>query len=246
MENDGTVLRAFVFAPGEIAPVLVVEPEAQHYFFHYDHLKRPRLVTDDSGTVVWRAWYEPFGLVHEETDPDGDGMAFEQPFRLPGQFEHDNSQVYYNRYRWYLPAHGIYNRLDPESLLKAQLGIPDDPILSELRWTYGRSAPLTESDPLGLASGGKLPSLLDAWEAYRKAWCSCMQGKEKTRDNKSFCCGNAKSACHKKCNTKYKMPWCLGAKAACNIHCNELQSTCKIYAQGNANTNWFGCAGEGE
>jgi RHS protein. len=31
------------------------------YYYHNDHLGKPQMVTDGTGTVVWSAQHEPFG-----------------------------------------------------------------------------------------------------------------------------------------------------------------------------------------
>jgi uncharacterized protein RhaS with RHS repeats len=35
------------------------------YFYHTDHLGTPLAMTDDNGTVMWRAEYRPFGDLDE-------------------------------------------------------------------------------------------------------------------------------------------------------------------------------------
>ena len=43
-------------------------------------------------------------------------QAISQPFRFPGQYEDEETGLYYNRYRYYMPNEGIYTQRDPIGL----------------------------------------------------------------------------------------------------------------------------------
>lgn len=111
------------------------------YYLHSDHLETPRLATDGQGRAVWRRrpLDEPFGLSPAETDPDGDGVAFELNLRFPGQYFDKESNLAYNYYRDYDPATGRYRQSDPIGL---QGGINT--------YLYVEGNPLSLTDPLGL------------------------------------------------------------------------------------------------
>lgn len=76
VEYDGTGSRQVRYAyVGGFAPVQVAQggPGSEViYDVHTDHLETPRLLTDSSGTPVWRAIYEAFGQAFISDDPDGD------------------------------------------------------------------------------------------------------------------------------------------------------------------------------
>jgi RHS repeat-associated protein len=86
------------------------------FFVHPDHLNTPRLVSDATGTAVWR-WdqQEPFGVTVPDENPSGLG-AFELPLRFPGQYADKETSVYYNYFRDYDPAIGKYVQSDPIGL----------------------------------------------------------------------------------------------------------------------------------
>jgi len=67
--------------------------------------------------VVWRGEYLPFGEVfNEDKDPDADGVDVQQPLRFPGQYEDQETGLYYNYFRDYDPALGRYVEADPIGL----------------------------------------------------------------------------------------------------------------------------------
>lgn len=125
---------------------------------HADHLNTPRLVTDATGTTVWR-WdqQEPFGNNVPDENPSGLG-AFDLPLRLPGQYFDKETNLTYNYYRDYDPAIGRYIHSDPVGIA-AGLNT----------YAYVDGDPLQYSDPLGLAKKAK-----GRWaECTREDWEYC-------------------------------------------------------------------------
>jgi RHS repeat-associated protein len=115
----------------------------QLLYIHTDHLNTPRLVTDGSGTPVWR-WdqVEPFGDNLPNEDPDGNGTPGHMPLRFPGQYFDKETNLAYNYYRDYDPAIGRYVQSDPIGL-KGGLNT----------YAYVDSDPLGSTDEKGLAKG---------------------------------------------------------------------------------------------
>jgi RHS repeat-associated protein len=128
--DTGDLRRAFVFLPDGFTPVMLVafadNAVSAVFFYHNDHLSTPRAVTDETGDVVWRARYEPFGGAGDDPDPDlaagdlgldidpdGDNVPLDQPLRFPGQWDDGVPGLWYNWHRFYLPKHGAYTRRDP-------------------------------------------------------------------------------------------------------------------------------------
>ena len=144
--NPGEVQVASLFMlPGMLAGLTnsaIADSNGEHlYYYHSDHLGTPLFLTDVSGTVVWRGEYLPFGEVFsEDTDPDGDGVDVEQPFRFPGQYEDAETRLYYNYFRDYDPQIGRYIEI---------VGKPseNEPNL----YVYTNANPINLIDPLGLA-----------------------------------------------------------------------------------------------
>lgn len=109
------VFKSWVSAPAQIA------------YLHTNHLGAAELVTDDSGNAVWRAEYQPYGKLvavsaagrsHAASGKPGSNgaPAFRLNLRLPGQYEDDETGLYYNDHRYYDPARGRYLTPDPLGL----------------------------------------------------------------------------------------------------------------------------------
>ncbi len=139
---DGTTLVAEADEAGEIVAQYVyldshravakLEGRAQ-YAIHGDHLGTPRLMTDESGEVVWEAEYAPFGeatLVREDAVLN---------LRLPGQYADAETGTHYNYLRDYDPATGRYLTSDPIGLAGGVNG-----------YAYVGANPVGAIDPLGL------------------------------------------------------------------------------------------------
>jgi RHS repeat-associated protein len=119
-------------------------------WLHTNHLGAPEAATDQSGQVVWRASYAPFGAATviaastSASTKDGVtgaafGAVFQLNLRLPGQTFDPETGLHHNRQRYYDPALGQYLTPDP-------LGTPDGPN----PYAYVAFNPLTNIDPDGL------------------------------------------------------------------------------------------------
>jgi RHS repeat-associated protein len=67
-------------------------------------------MTDESGTVVWRATYDPFGMATVTVN----NVALN--VRFPGQYFDAETGLHYNYYRYYEPSIGRYLTSDPIGL----------------------------------------------------------------------------------------------------------------------------------
>lgn len=111
---------------------------------------------DDAGAVVWRGHYEPFGAVRVEIS------EIRQPLRFLGQYEDDETGLYYNVARYYCPWLKTYISLDPNWL---QHGATN--------YSYACNDPWNRNDPNGalaplviIAIGGLVGAGLSALSAY--------------------------------------------------------------------------------
>jgi RHS repeat-associated protein len=98
-------------------------------------------VIDNSGTVVWRAEYEPFGNVFQFRT-----QVTSQILRLPGQdlmLTENLAEDHYNLFRWYRTEWGRYTQADP--LFRSPIGQP---------YSYAGGNPLVFIDPFGLYHTG--------------------------------------------------------------------------------------------
>ena len=77
-----------------------------------DYIGRPVQAYDEHGTLVWQADYDIYGNL---LNLKGDRMFV--PFRQLGQYEDDETGLYYNRFRYYDPNTGGYISQDPIGLL---------------------------------------------------------------------------------------------------------------------------------
>ncbi len=104
-----------------------------------DHVGTPRMMADEAGALAWKAQLNVFGVAQNEMAQVG------CPWRWPGQYEDEETGLYYNRFRYYDPEAGRYVSQDPIGLVGglALYAYPHDP--------------LTAFDPLGLAPCAKKP-----------------------------------------------------------------------------------------
>lgn len=113
-------------------------------WLHNNHLGATELATEEKGEPVWKAAYSPYGKIVRAITERGSGNAddrsgFRLNLRLPGQYEDEETGLYYNDHRYYDPNRGQYLTPDPLGL---RAGIN----------TYGYvdGNPLKYIDPSGL------------------------------------------------------------------------------------------------
>ena len=80
----------------------------RHYSIISDYIGRPVQAYDDNGNIVWQADYDIYGNIRNLHD----SRKF-IPFRQLGQYEDDETGLYYNRFRYYDPRIGNYISQDP-------------------------------------------------------------------------------------------------------------------------------------
>ena len=81
-------------------------------YYHCDHLGTPLALTDERNQIVWAARLDPWGNVEQEFNPE----SIDQPIRLQGQHHDKDTDLYYNRHRYYDPHIGSYVNQDPIGL----------------------------------------------------------------------------------------------------------------------------------
>jgi RHS repeat-associated protein len=73
-----------------------------------DHNGVPVSMHDDGGNAVWSAEYDIYGKIRNLN-----GRLSACPFRYKGQYEDEETGLYYNRFRYYDAESGIYISQDP-------------------------------------------------------------------------------------------------------------------------------------
>jgi len=84
----------------------------KHYSIISDYIGRPVQAYDDNGNIVWQADYDIYGNLRNLHS----SRRF-IPFRQLGQYEDEETGLYYNRFRYYDPNTGTYISQDLISIL---------------------------------------------------------------------------------------------------------------------------------
>ncbi|MFZ6731832.1 Ig-like domain-containing protein [Undibacterium sp. Ji42W] len=120
-------------------PVAVTANTPKAYDIHADHLNTPRVITDNTGTEVWRWDSAPFGETLPNEQPASQPTKFVFNQRFPGQYFDVETNLHYNYFRDYDPQTGRYIESDPIGL---------DGGNNTFAYVEGRA--LTYVDPFGL------------------------------------------------------------------------------------------------
>ncbi|SDT97470.1 RHS repeat-associated core domain-containing protein [Halopseudomonas salegens] len=107
--------------------------EPRYASYHTDHLGTPLALTDEQGQLLWEARPDDWAAIKDEQGKT------DQPIRFQGQYEDEESGLYYNRHRYYDPALGRYVNQDPIGLLG---GVNF--------YLYAAASPTNHIDPSGL------------------------------------------------------------------------------------------------
>jgi RHS repeat-associated protein len=109
LDESGAVTRSYGFHPhsfGSSNPLFVKQGE-QYYWILNDASGFPVRVVQPDGGVVWAGQHDSFGEVTVDYE------ALHYPFRFPGQYYDQESDLYYNWHRYYDPDTGRYLSWDP-------------------------------------------------------------------------------------------------------------------------------------
>lgn len=132
-EGDEQNPATWLFDPDTFAPMGKMV-DGRYYPIVTDYLGTPTAMFDDKGEKVWSADISVWGNLRNL-----EGERQTCPFRWPGQYEDEETGLYYNRFRYYDPDAGQYVSQDPIRLNAAKLNLASYP-----------SDPLAWCDPLGL------------------------------------------------------------------------------------------------
>jgi RHS repeat-associated protein len=104
----GATLVEYIYLGDQL--LAMIRPTEQVYYYHTDHLGTPRVLTNSSGAVAWKAAYGPFGAVNITV------AGIENNLRFPGQYYDTETGLHYNGNRYYDPKTGRYITPDPIGL----------------------------------------------------------------------------------------------------------------------------------
>ncbi len=107
---DPQSLITWVFENGSFAPGAKIEGD-RHYSIICDYLGTPVEAYDEEGERVWACELDIYGNVRKL-----EGRRSLIPFRYPGQYEDEETGLYYNRFRYYSPESGYFICQDPIKL----------------------------------------------------------------------------------------------------------------------------------
>ncbi len=149
------------------AAVLGYHQQTRHaYFYHTDQLGSSSLVTDESGTVVERTEFYPFGRHRYE-----ERTGFNSAYKFTGKELDKETGLQYFEARYYDAVAGRFISVDP---LYTETGEAQDNPQALGTYTYALNSPVCLVDPLGLDSSATgfikgLKAVADAFETGENA-----------------------------------------------------------------------------
>ena len=139
-----------------------MEVGTEYYFYHNDHLGTPQKMTAVNGAVVWGAQYEAFGKASVD-----EGCTIVNNLRFPGQYYDQETNLYYNRFRFYDPKIGRYIRVDPIGFMG---GIN--------LFNYTKNNSINRIDPFGLDWTINQYYKWLSWQNYKHGHAPAPEGKD--------------------------------------------------------------------
>ena len=105
-------LITWIFDEGTFKPAAKLKG-TQQYSIITDYLGTPVEMYDEDGKQTWNVEYDIYGKIRKQ----GAGSPLDCPFRYQGQYEDEETGLYYNRFRYYAPEKGMYISQDPIGLI---------------------------------------------------------------------------------------------------------------------------------
>lgn len=105
---DGNSLTTWVFEEGTFIPAAKIQGDRQCSIVS-DYLGTPVQMYDSEGNKIWDCTLDIYGKV---ADFRGESL-YDCPFRFQGQYEDIETELYYNRFRYYDAEIGCYLNQDP-------------------------------------------------------------------------------------------------------------------------------------
>ncbi len=136
LERESVLLASLFDITGLMVRTVFADTGDDDAVFYYinDHLGTPQMIIDETGNIVWKGDYQPFGSVDAVVSDLGNH------FRFAGQYYDSETGLHYNYFRYYDPGTGRYLTADPIGLAGM------DPNL----YRYVLNNPVNLVDPWGL------------------------------------------------------------------------------------------------
>ena len=110
-------LTTWVYEEGSFVPTAKITEKGTYSIFS-DYLGRPIQAFDKDDKLVWHAKYDIYGKINMLI-----GNKRSIPFRQLGQYEDSETELYYNRFRYYSADTGAYISRDPIELESDELNL---------------------------------------------------------------------------------------------------------------------------
>ena len=104
-------LTTWIFDEGTFKPAAKLKDDKIQSIVT-DYLGTPVEMFDADGNQTWKVEYDIYGKIRKQ----GAGNSSDCPFRYQGQYEDEETGLYYNRFRYYEPDTGLYISQDPLKL----------------------------------------------------------------------------------------------------------------------------------
>jgi RHS repeat-associated protein len=141
--GNGAMYRTYVYAGGKL--VAQQSPDGQFYWQHTNHLGSGYKLTSTSGTVTYRAEFDPYGQVVQET-----GSTTLNSHKFTGYEKDQSTGLDYASARMFSSGRGRFITPDPMGLKAADTLRP----ATLNRYTYVENEPVNKVDPSGLECYG--------------------------------------------------------------------------------------------
>ena len=128
MDRTGEITRVYIYGLGSVG--YIDQKDSKIYLYNKDVLASPRVITDQTGNVVYSSKTGPFGNIEHLRRKKGVKQNF------TGKMLDEQNGLYYFHARYYDPAIGRFLSVDP-----AQDG--------DNWWVYCGNKPLVHIDPNG-------------------------------------------------------------------------------------------------
>ncbi|MBU2870498.1 RHS repeat-associated core domain-containing protein [Colwellia sp. E2M01] len=123
-EHQNGKFTWFVYQPDTFLPIALIKQD-KIYYYHLDQLGTPLCLTDSNATQVWRNDSDAFGYElgssNESNKENSQENTFtnliENPLRFQGQYFDEESNLHYNRFRYYCPKQQRFINQDPIGLV---------------------------------------------------------------------------------------------------------------------------------